>query len=329
MKLGLSQVLVAMIAASLFGVVPQSPGQAQTAASFPSKPIRIVVPFAPGGSSDILARGIGQKLSELWSQSVVIENKPGADGILGADAVAKSAPDGHTLLLVDISTLTISKLLYAKVPFDPAKDFAPVSMLAFSPHALAVHPSVPANTVPELIAWSKANPGKLNFGSSSGAVRLAEAQLKASTGLDMLVVPYKGGAAALTALTGGEINILLNGLLATQPHIKGGRIKGIAVASAKRMVSAPDLPTMIEGGVAGFVTGSFQGILAPGGTPADIVEKLQSTIAKILAEPEMNARLTGQGAEIVASKPAEFSTLLASEQVRWTKVATEAGIKPE
>lgn len=315
-----------ILAAAFAGITTAA---AQTAATYPNKPIRIIVPFAPGGSSDILARSIGIKMTEKLGQPVVIENKPGADGMIGADLAAKSAPDGHTMVLLDISSITMAKSLYAKVPFDPAKDFAGVSMLSFSPHALVVHPSIPANNLKELIAWAKANPGKLNFGSGSGAVYLAEAQLKAQTGLDLLHVPYKGGAAALTALTGGEVNIVLNGLLATLPHIKGGRIKGLGLTGEKRSSAAPELPTLIESGLPGFVTGSWQGLLAPAGTPKDIIAKIHTTVRDILMEDELNKRLAGQGAEVIASAPAAFDALMATELVRWAKIAAESGIKPE
>ncbi len=317
-----------LIAAAALLVAAAPAAMAQTPA-FPSKPVRIVVPFAPGGTSDILARSIGQKLSEKWGQPVVVENKPGADGIIGVDLAAKSAPDGYTLVLVDISAITMAKSLYAKVPFDPAKDFTPVTMVAFSPHAIAVHPSVPANTIKELIAWSKANPGKINHGFGGGANRLAAAQFKAATGIEMLDVPYKGGAAAITATTGGEVNFLVNGLLATLPHIKGGRIKGLAVSSEKRVAAAPDLPTVIESGVPGFVTGSWQGLLAAAGTPPEIANKIQADVKAALADPELAGRLTAQGADIIANSPADFSKFLAGELTRWAKVAADAGIKPE
>jgi tripartite-type tricarboxylate transporter receptor subunit TctC len=301
----------------------------QTAATYPNKPVRIIVPFAPGGASDILARSIGQKFTEKLGQPVIVENKPGADGMIGADLTAKAAPDGHTLLLLDISTITMAKALYAKPPFDPAKEFAGVSMLVFSPHALVVHPSVPANNLKELQAWAKENPGKLNFGSSSGATYLAELQLQAESGIQLLHVPYKGGAAALTALTGGEINIVLNSMLATLSHIRGGKIKGLAVAGEKRLAAAPEIPTIIESGLPGFVTGSWQGLLAPAGTPKDIVAKIQATVHEIMMEAELNKRLTGMGADVIAGKPEAFDAFLASEQTRWTKIAADAGVKPE
>ena len=302
---------------------------AQGAQNYPNKAIRIIVPFAPGGSSDILARSIGQKLSEMWKQPVVVENRPGADGNIGAAIAAKSDPDGYTLVLLDVGALTMSPSLYLNLTYDPAKDFAPITMIVFSPHALVVHPWLPVKTVKELVAYDKANPGKLNFGSSSNAIHLSQAQFELLTGVKMLYVPYKGGAASLTALAGGEVNVALNGLLATLPHIKGGRIKGIAVASAKRMPAVPELPTIIESGVPGFVTGTWQGLLAPASTPKDIVTKLNAAVVQIVTAPEMKQKLTDQGAEVIADTPEKFAAFLREETTKWAKVAKEAGIKPE
>jgi len=192
-----------------------------------------------------------------------------------------------------------------------------------------VHPSVPANNVKELIAWGKANPGKLNFASSSNAIRLAQAQFTMATGVEMLHVPYKGGAASITAVAGGETNVSLNGLLATLPHIKGGKIKGIAVASRKRMEAAPDLPTIIEGGVPDFVTGSWQGLLAPAGTPPDIIKKINGAVVEVINTPEMKAKLTGMGADVIGDSPENFAKFLREDTMKWSKVAKEANIKPE
>ncbi len=312
---------------ALFGVPREA--NAQGAQSYPNKSIRIIVAAAPGGTSDILARAIGQKLSEKWNQPVVVDNRPGADSNVGAELAAKSPPDGYTLILLDTSTLTMGPSLYPKLGYDPRKDFAPITMVVFSPHALVIHPSLPVNNVKELIAYSKANPGKLNFASASNAIRLGGAQFNLLTGTDMLIVPYKGGAAGLTALTGGETNVMLNGLLATLPHIKGGKIKGIAVASARRMEAAPEIPTVIESGVPNFVTGSWQGLLAPAGTPPDVVKKLNVTVVEILNAPDMKQKLVAQGADVIADTPEQFGKFLQDETVKWSKVVKDAGIKPE
>jgi len=317
-----------VIAALMLGLFATG-AAAQGAQGYPNKTVRIIVAAAPGGTSDILARAIGQELSKKWGQTVVVDNRPGADSNLGADLVAKSAPDGYTLILLDISTLTMGPSLYTKLGYDPAKDFAPITMIVFSPHALFVHPSVPANNVKELIAWGKANPGKLNFASSSNAIRLAQAQFTMATGVEMLHVPYKGGAASITAVAGGETNVSLNGLLATLPHIKGGKIKGIAVASKKRMEAAPDLPTIIEGGVPDFVTGSWQGLLAPAGTPPDIIKKINGAVVEVINTPEMKAKLTGMGADVIGDSPENFAKFLREDTMKWAKVAKEANIKPE
>ena len=318
--------VIAALAASL-GLPSTALGQG--AQSYPNKSIRIIVAAAPGGTSDILARAIGQKLSEKWNQPVVVDNRPGADSNVGAELVAKSPPDGYTLILLDTSTLTMGPSLYPKLGYDPRKDFAPITMVVFSPHALVIHPSLPVNNVKELIAYSKANPGKLNFASASNAIRLGGAQFNLITGTDMLIVPYKGGAAGLTALAGGETNVMLNGLLATLPHIKGGKIKGIAVASARRMEAAPEIPTVIESGVPNFVTGSWQGILAPAGTPPDVIKKLHDAVVEILNAPDMKQKLVAMGADVIADTPEQFGKFLQDETAKWSKVVKDAGIKPE
>jgi tripartite-type tricarboxylate transporter receptor subunit TctC len=304
---------------------------AQGASNYPSKPIRIVVPFAPGGTSDVLARAIGQKLNELWKQPVVVDNKPGAGGNIGAELVAKADPDGYTLLLLDVGTLTISPAIYPKLGYDPIKDLAPITMVAVSPHALVVHPSVPANSVKELIAWAKANPGKINFASAGNgtAVHLAGEQFKLMTGIDMVHVPYKGGAQALTGLVGGEVNMTLNGLLATLPHIKSGKIKALAIASKTRSTALPDLPTVSEAGVPGFQSGSWQGLLTAGATPKDIVAKLNKAVVEVLNSPELKERMAAQGADVVGDSPEQFGTFLRDEKVRWAKIVKDSGVKVE
>jgi tripartite-type tricarboxylate transporter receptor subunit TctC len=223
----------------------------------------------------------------------------------------------------------MSPSLYAKMNYDPINGFAPIAMIVFSPHALFVTNSLPVKNVKELVAWGKANPGKLNFASASNAIRLAGAQFALATGIDMTNVPYKGGAAAITAITGGETNVALNGLLATLPHIKGGNVRGIAVASTKRMSAAPELPTVIESGVPDFVTGSWQGILAPARTPPDIVKKLNTTVVEIINAPEMKAKLVAMGADVIGDSPEDFAKFIRDDTAKWTKVAKQVGIKPE
>jgi tripartite-type tricarboxylate transporter receptor subunit TctC len=299
------------------------------AQQWPAKPIKIIVPYPPGGTSDILARALGPGITAALGQPVIVENKPGATGNVGADFVAKSPPDGYTLLLGDIGSLAISPSVFASLPFDPVKDFAPVVMVAYSPHILAAHPSVPAKNVQELVAYAKANPDKLNFAVSGigGANHLAGIDFAQRTGIKWTYIPYKGGSQAITDVMGGQAQVLFNGMLATYPAVKEGKLKAIAISSAKRFSAAPDLPTVAESGVAGFETGSWQGIVAPAGTPHDIVSKLHGVVMKVLATPEMKDRLDKAGAEVRAQTPEQFGAFIASEKARWAKVVKESGEK--
>ena len=305
--------------------------QPKPASAYPTKPIKIVVPYAPGGTSDILARTLGQKLTETWGQTVLVENKAGAGGNIGADFVAKAAADGYTLLLADIGSLAIGPSVYLTLPFDPAKEFAPVTMVAYSPHILVVHPSIKANTVKELVDYAKANAGKMNYATSGvgGANHLAGVEFANSTGVQWTYVPYKGGAQAIADVASGQSNVMFNGMLATYPHVKSGNLKIIAVSGAARMSSIPDVPTVAESGVPGFETGSWQGVLAPLGTPPEIVMKLNSELARILSTAEMKEKLLLQGAEVRTNSPAAFGAFISKEKDRWAKVVKGAGIKIE
>jgi len=317
-----------MIAVVLMGVAA-SLADASQAQSYPTKSIRVVVPYPAGGTSDILARSVGQKLSEAWGQPVVVDNKPGANGNVGAEIVAKAAPDGYTLLLADIGSLAISPSVYPTLPFDPAKDFAPVTMVAYSPHILVVHPSVPVASVKELVALAKSKPGKLNFAISGvgGAPHLAGVDFALRTGVDWVYIPYKGGAQAIADVAGGQADVTLNGMLATYPLVKGDKLKLLAVSSAKRMSAIPDVPTIAEAGVPGFESGSWQGVIAPAGTPADVVAKLNAEILRILNTPEMRENLGKQGAEVRTTSPDEFGTFIRTEKARWAKVVKDANVK--
>jgi len=301
------------------------------AQSYPSKPIRLVVPYAAGGTSDILARQIGPKLTEAWGQPVIVENKPGANGNVGADFVAKSAHDGYTLLLTDLGGLVISASVYPKLPFDPSKDFSAVVMVSYSPHVLAVHPSVKASNVKELIALAKANPGKLNFAISGlgGAPQLAGIDFAQRTGVNWTYIPYKGGSDAVAAVAGGQADVLFNGMLATWPSVQGGRLRAIAISSAKRMPSAPDTPTVAEQGLPGFETGSFQGVVGPKGMARDTVAKLNGELVKVLNTEEMKERFAKQGTEVRTGTPESLGQWLSSEQAKWARVVKESGAKFE
>lgn len=302
----------------------QAPNPAQ---AWPSKPVKIVVPFPAGGTSDVLARLFGQKMSETWGQPVVVDNKPGSNGNLGADAVAKAPADGHTLVLMDVGNLVISPALY-KLPFQIERDFAPVAMVAYSPHLLVVSTQVPANTPAELVAYAKSQKGRLNFAAAAGmgsAPHLAGVLLAQRSGFEWAYVPYKGGAQAITDLIGGQVDVMFNGMVATYPHVKAGKIKLIAISSAKRNPQMPDTPTVAES-LPGFLTGSFQGLLAPAGTPRAVIDKVHAEVQRIAALPEVRERLTTLGAEPSAMSPAEFGQWLKSEIPAMAKIVKDEKI---
>ena len=316
-----------ILAAALLAVLAGAAG-AQT---YPNKPIRIVVPYAAGGTSDILARQIGPKLTDAWGQPVVVENKPGANGNVGADFVAKSAPDGYTLLLTDLGGLVISASVYPKLPFNPAKDVSPVVMVSYSPHVLAVNPDVQVKDVKELVAMAKAHPGKLNFAISGigGAPHLAGIEFAQRLGLDWTYIPYKGGADAITGVVGRQAHVLFNGMLATWPHVTGGRLRALAISAAQRVPSAPETPTVAEQGLPGFETGSYQGVIGPAGIPRETVAKLNAELVKVLNTAEMKERFAKQGTEVRTGTPESLGSWMTTEQAKWAKVVKESGAKFE
>jgi len=300
------------------------------AQSYPAKPIKIVVPFPAGGTSDVLARLIGQKMTESWGQPVVVENKPGSSGNLGADAVAKSAADGYTLVLMDVGNLAISPALY-RLPFSVEKDFAPVAMVGYSPHLLVVSNHIPVNTTAELIAYAKTQKGKLNFAAAAGtgsATHLAGVVFAQRSGIEWGCVPYKGGAQAMTDLIGGQVDVTFNGMVATYPHVKSGKIKLIALSSAKRHAELSNVPTVAET-LPGFLTGSWQGLLAPAGTPKAVVDKLNAEVLRITALPDVRERLTTLGAEPSRMSPTDFAHWLRAEIPAMAKIVKDEKITLE
>jgi tripartite-type tricarboxylate transporter receptor subunit TctC len=300
------------------------------AQSWPAKPIKVIVPYPPGGTSDILARALGPGMQAALGQPWIVENKPGATGNVGADFVAKSPADGYTLLLADIGSLAIGPSVFKQLPFDPVKDFAPVVMVAYSPHLLVVHPSVPARDAKELVALGKAKPDSLNFAVSGmgGANHLAGIDFAQRAGIKWTYVPYKGGSQALTDMVGGQSQVMFNGALATYPFVKDGKLKALAVSSAKRFPTMPDIPTVAEAaGMAGFETGSYQGIVAPASTPRDVVEKIHATVTRVLGTPEMKERLDKAGAEVRPQSSADFASFIRTEKDKWAKVVKESGAK--
>jgi tripartite-type tricarboxylate transporter receptor subunit TctC len=293
--------------------------------------VRIVVPFSPGGIADTSARTIADRLAARLGQSVLIENKVGAAGNIGTEMVAKSAPDGYTLLLTDLGGLVISPSVYPKLPFDPSKDFSPVVMVSYSPHVLAVHPSVPVKDVKELIEMAKAQPGKLNFAISGigGAPQLAGIEFSQRTGVQWTYIPYKGGSDAVAAVAAGQADVLFNGMLATWPTVQGGRLRALAISSAQRVPTAPDTPTVAEQGLPGFETGSFQGVVGPVGVARDVTGKLNSELIRILNTSEMKERFAKQGTEVRTGTPESLGTWMRAEQAKWAKVVKESGAKFE
>ncbi len=296
-------------------------------AAWPSKPIRIVVPYTPGGTSDIIARVISQAISDAFKQPVVVENKPGANGNAGTELVAKSPADGYTLLLCDVGALAISPSVYNKLSFDPSKDVRGVAMLAYSPHLLVVHPSVPANNLKELAALSKTTP--LNFAVTAlgSAPHLAGLAVEAGSGAKWTYIPYKGGSQAIQDTIGGQTQVLMNGMLATLPHVQSGKLKVLGVSRATRSPLLPDAPTIAEQGLQGFESGSWQGVLAPAGTPPAVMARLAAELTRIIRSPEVRARLTAQGAEVYTMSPTEFTAFYEKERVKWAAVVAKAGVK--
>jgi tripartite-type tricarboxylate transporter receptor subunit TctC len=294
---------------------------------WPARPIRIVVPYPPGGSSDIIARSVSQGLSEALKQTVVVENRAGANGNLGADLVAKAPADGYTLLLCDVGALAISPSVYTKLSFDPSKDLHGVTMLAYSPHLLVVHPSVPANNLKELVALSKQRP--LNFAVSAvgSAPHLAGVAVERASGAKWQYVPYKGGAQAIQDTVGGQTDVMMNGMLATLPHVQSGKLKVLGVSKRTRMPLIGDVPTIAEQGVPGFESGTWQGVLVARGTPDAIVQRLNAELVRVIRSPDVRARLAGQGAEVVTMTPADQDKFFNQERARWAQVVAQAQIK--
>ncbi|WPB58140.1 tripartite tricarboxylate transporter substrate binding protein [Xylophilus sp. GOD-11R] len=302
-------------------------GAAMAADPWPSRPLKIIVPYPPGGSSDIIARSISQPLSEALKQPVIVENRPGANGNLGADLVAKGPTDGYTVLLCDVGALSISPSVYTRLSFDPSKDLRGVTMLAYSPHLLVVHPSVPVNNLQELVALSKKQ--DLNFAvtASGSAPHLAGVALERAVGAKWVYVPYKGGSQSISDTVAGQTQILMNGMLATLPFVQSNKLKILAVSKGTRMPLIGNVPTVAEQGVPGFESGTWQGVMVSKNTPEAIIQKLNQELIKVIRTPDIRSRLAGQGAEVVTMAPTELDGFFNKERARWAKVVKEADIK--
>jgi tripartite-type tricarboxylate transporter receptor subunit TctC len=297
------------------------------AAEYPTRPVRLIVPFAPAGPTDIMSRAISEKFSGRLGQQLVVDNRPGAGGGIGSELAARSAPDGYTLLLGHIGTHAINASLYSKLGYDPIKDFAPITMIATLPLGLWVHVSVPAHSVKELVALARAKPGSINFGSagSGGPTHMAGEMLKSMARIEIVHVPYKGNAAALTDLIAGRVQMMFSNLLTAGPHARAGKLRGIAVTTAKRSPQALELPTIAESGVPGYDLTPWYGLLLPAGTPRAIVRRLNREIGDILTASDMVERFRTQGIDLVTSTPDGFSALIKSEIPKWRKVVKESG----
>jgi tripartite-type tricarboxylate transporter receptor subunit TctC len=312
--------LAAVFAAVTFGASAQT---------YPTKPIRVVVPFPAGGTTDVLARAVAQKLTESLGQPAVVDNRPGAGGNIGAELVAKSAPDGYTLLMGTVGTHAINPSLYPKMPYDHVKDFAPVILVAGVPNVLVINPALPVNSVQELIAYAKANPGKLNFASSGNgtSIHLSGELFRTMAGVQIAHIPYKGSAPALQDLVGGQVQMMFDNLPSSLALIKAGKLKALAVTSKERAAALPDVPTMAESGLPGFEASSWFGLLAPAGTPQPVILKINADVAKWLASPEAKEKLLAQGAIAAGGTPEDFVRQIAAETAKWQKVVKESGAK--
>ena len=319
-------VLSSCLSCSSWFMLYASQAQAQ---AYPSKPIHFVVPYPAGGPLDTVARLVGQKVSESVKQPIIVDNKPGAGGNIGADLVAKAAPDGYTLLMGAVATHAINPTLYASIPYDAQKDFIPVTQIASTPNVLVVNPSLPVTSLHEFIAYAKAHPGSLNFGSGStgSAGHLAGELFKSMAGVDMTHVPYKGAAPAMTDLIGGRLQLMFDNLASSLVQIKAGKVRALAVTTAKRTELAPELPTIAESGLPGFDINTWFGLFVPAGTPPAIVERLHGEFASALQAPEVRSKMLALGAEPVGDTPAQFAQYIRSEAVKYAKLVKASGAK--
>jgi tripartite-type tricarboxylate transporter receptor subunit TctC len=311
--------LASLTLSTLAAAAPASP-------AWPTGPIKLVVPYPPGGSSDIIARAISTQLGAALKQNVIVDNRPGASGNMGADAVAKST-DGHTLLLCDVGALAIAPSVYTKLPFDPSKDLRGVTMLAYSPHLLVVHPAVPANNLGELVSLSKTR--SLNFAVTAlgSAPHLAGVAVEEASGAKWTYIPYKGGAQSVADTIAGQTDLTMNGMLATLPHVQSGKLKVLAVSKGTRVPLLANVPTVAEQGLKGFESGTWQGVLAPASMPPAVLAKLNAVLTEVIRSPEVRERLVSQGAEVRTMTTAEFASFFDAERKRWAQVVAKGGVK--
>ena len=305
--------------------------QAQSETGYPSKPIRMIVPSAPGSGPDIMARAIGQKLTEALGQAIVIDDKPGAGGIIGSEAAAKAPPDGYTLIMSNAGAHTVNPSLYAKLPYDPIKDFAPVTLVALAPNILIVHPTLPVRNVKELIALAKAKPGELTFGSggNGSTAHLSGEMFKTMAGINIVHIPFKGSPAAVIGVIAGQIALAIPNIPPALPHVRSGKLKALAVTTAKRAAGVPELPTVAESGLPGYEATAWFGVLAPAATPPQIIARLNAAIVKIAHAREMQDRLMAEGADAVGNTPEQFAQIIRNDIAKWAKVVKASGARAD
>ena len=315
------------IAALVLSLAAVSLSHAQT---YPAKPVRIIVGLAPGGTTDVFTRTLAQRLTEAWGQTVIVENRPGASGMIGAEAVAKAAPDGYTLLVSPQTSLAVAPALYGKAPYDTAKDFAPVSLLGSTPLVMIVHPSFPAKTFADFVALAKkGTPLTYGSGGVGSSPHMTGELISAALGVKMNHVPYKGENPAIADTIGGQIPIMFGNLPVALPHVRSGKVLALATTTGKRSPLAPEIPTMSEGGIKDFEMATWYGMLAPAGTPPELVARIQRDAARVLSDAETRERLTKMGVDLILSNPEEFRTYLNSEIARYTQIIKSAGLKAE
>jgi len=301
------------------------------AQTYPAKPIQLIVPFPPGGGNDTVARAIAQQAGPALGQAIVVDNRPGAGGIIGADAAARAAPDGYTLFLGGVGSHAVNPNLHAKLSYDPVKDFAPITLVASAPSVLVVTPSLPVRTIAEFAAYARANPGKLNYASNGNgsSSHVAALLYETMSGVKMTHIPYKGVGPAMTDLMTGRVELMFNSIVAILPHIQAGKLRALAVTSSKRSALLPEVPTVAESGLPGYEAGSWYGILAPAGTPPAIIDRLHKEIVKSLKDPEVAKRLAGEGAEVIGSTPQEFAAHIKAELARMREAVRAGGLRVE
>jgi tripartite-type tricarboxylate transporter receptor subunit TctC len=320
---------IALLGAALCAI--STPTASAAEGKYPDRPIRYIVPFAPGGPTDILSRAFAEPLSNALGTPVVVDNRGGAGGVVGTEIVARSAPDGYTLMIGHVGTHAINPTLYGKVNYDPVRDFQPISQVATWPLALSVNPGVPAKTLKELIALARAKPGTLNFASAGtgGPTHLAAEMFKSGAKIDIVHVPYKGNAAALADLVSGQVQMMFSNLLTSGPFIKAGKLRALAVSTGKRSASAPEIPTVAEAGVPGYDMTPWYGVLAPAGLSKPLLTQLNSELVRIVASPELRDRFGSQGIDLVSSTPEAFAALIKSEIPRWQAIVKASGAKAD